>query len=446
MQNVFPFARPAIASRGQELTLLFVGDNGSSNNLQFTDIEWTRWDGANWSAPQAIRTNAQAEFSPQVKYDGNGDAIAVWQRVADPNFTNVNVSALAAQMEIVWSRWARASGTWSEPVALTANDHLDNAPLLCGPMANGDVLLLWTENEANLLMGTNDPGADRVLWCEWSAASRSWSAPQVLIEGLAYRLSQSLAGAGNLAVFAWSQDGDGVLTNDTDHEVFYSTYANGTWTESTQFTPAGTPNKNVRAAVSPTGHTYLFWETADGLVMNRDFADASQLVRSADQTTGFTDYALTLGPAGNLVLLWQGMTTNGPDANYAVYDPVSDTWSRDGLLSQDAALERSLTPVWDDLGNLTVAYAKQEIIYTNKTVSSRAAADHPHQCAAARPDRPGGQQTRVDQGSRTGNGRFDGQRGELFAGRRARAHGPRAQPGQPGDERRGGGVLRWQPG
>ncbi len=154
-------------------------------------------------------------------YDGNGDAIAVWERVADPNFNQTNLTAMAAQMEIVWSRWNRTNGAWTEPAALTANSYLDHAPLLCGPMSDGSVLAVWTANQQNLLIGTNAPGNDTVLWAEWSAASRAWSAPRVLVDGLAYRLSQSLAGTGNHAVYAWTLDADGVLTNDTDQEVFF---------------------------------------------------------------------------------------------------------------------------------------------------------------------------------------------------------------------------------
>ena len=80
VQNAFPDSSPALAAWGAELMLLYVTDNGMSNNLQYTDIAWTRWDGTNWSAPLAIQTNTQAEFAPQVAYDGNGDAIAVWER------------------------------------------------------------------------------------------------------------------------------------------------------------------------------------------------------------------------------------------------------------------------------------------------------------------------------------------------------------------------------
>ena len=134
VQNAYPNSSPAMAARGTELMLLYVTDNGITNSLQYTDIAWTRWDGTNWSVPLAIRTNTQAEFAPQVAYDGNGDAIAAWERVADPNFNQTNLTAMAQQMEIVWSRWSRASGMWSEPVALTANSSEVPLPLGVVPL------------------------------------------------------------------------------------------------------------------------------------------------------------------------------------------------------------------------------------------------------------------------------------------------------------------------
>jgi formylglycine-generating enzyme required for sulfatase activity len=121
VENVFPGSSPAMASKGEELMLLYVADNGSSNTLQCTDIRWTRYDGTNWSTPATIHTNTQAEFAPQVAYDGNGDAIAVWECVADPNFNQTNLPAMAAQMEIVWSKWNHTSGAWSTLAPLTSN-------------------------------------------------------------------------------------------------------------------------------------------------------------------------------------------------------------------------------------------------------------------------------------------------------------------------------------
>jgi hypothetical protein len=369
VQNAFPGSSPAMAARGTELMLLYVTDNGITNNLQYTDIAWTRWDGTNWSVPLAIRTNTQAEFAPQVAYDGSGDAIAVWERVADPSFNQTNLTAMAAQMEIVWSRWSRTNGAWIEPAALTANGYLDHAPLLCGPMSDGSVLAVWTGNQQNLLMGTNAPGNDTVWWAKWSAASRSWAAPRVLVDGLAYRLSQSLAGTRGHAVYAWTRDADGVLTNDTDQEVFFMEYTNSAWGAPQQLTTNTVADKTVCAAVATNGSVFLVWQSGTNLVMSKDFSTNTSLVRPDSQTAGFADYALALGPAGNLVLIWQEMSTNGSDAHYMVYDPVADVWGKDDLLCQDPPLERSFAPVWDNVGNLTVAYDKVQILYTNKTVT-----------------------------------------------------------------------------
>lgn len=369
VMNVFPASEPVLAGRGPDLMLLYVTDNGSPNDLQFTDIQWTRFDGTNWSVPATLHTNTQAEFAPQVAFDRYGDALAVWERVADPNFTNVDLTDMAAQMEIVWSRWIRTNGAWTEPVAMTTNGYLDHAPLLCGPMPNGDLLAVWTANQCNLLMGTNGAGADQVLWSRWIASAWRWSAPQTLLSGMSFRLSQSLAGTAGHAVYAWTRDVDGVLTNDLDQEVFYCDWRGGGWSVAKQLTTNTLADKNVRATVTTNGTVYMVWQSGTDLVMNRDFSSDFTLVRPDSQTAGFADYALTLGPNGNLVLLWQEMSTNGSDAHYVVYDPASGTWSQDMLLFNDPPLERSFAPVWDDVGNLTVAYNKVQIIYTNKTVT-----------------------------------------------------------------------------
>jgi hypothetical protein len=372
VQGTFPDGQPALAGRGLELILLYVADNGGTNALQFTDIKWTRFDGTNWTAPAFVTTDTRAEFAPQVAFDGNGDALAVWERVASTNFNVTNVAAMAAEMEIVWSRWSRDSGAWSQPASFTTNGVLDHAPLLAGPLANGDLMLAWTRNPANLLMGTGAVASAEsgvVLWSRWIAASRTWSAEQTLVSGVPYRLSQSLAAAANTAVYAWTRDFDGVLTNATDQQLFYTAFTNGGWTGPTQFTTGTDGNRAVRATVSATGEAFLVWRRNTDLVMNRGFAATNTLVRADAQTAGFGDYALTFGPSGNLVAVWEEMSADGPDAFYAVFDPAAGAWSREARLFTDASLERSFAPVWDAAGNLTVAYNRVAILKTNRTMT-----------------------------------------------------------------------------
>ena len=256
--NVFPGSEPALANKGQELMLLYVTDNGTTNGLQFTDIRWTRWNGTDWSVPTTLHTNTQAEFAPKVAYDGNGNAIAVWERVADANFNETNLTAMAAQMEIVWSKWNYNNNTWSAPVALTTNGVLDHAPMLCGPMADGSVLAVWTRNESNLLMGTNGAG-NQVLAAQWNSTNQSWSSPQTLIVDLPFRLSQSFAGTSNRAVYAWTRDLDGVLTNANDQQVFYCEWTNGVWGLAQQFTTNSFGNRNARVAVCTRRETFIWF-------------------------------------------------------------------------------------------------------------------------------------------------------------------------------------------
>jgi hypothetical protein len=91
-------------------------------------------------------------------------------------------------------------------------------------------------------------------------------------------------------------------------------------------------------------------------------------VRAGADSAGFADISLAVGPAGNVVVLWQEMTEAGSDAHYRVYDPVSATWGEDTLLSNDSELERSFAPVWDAVGNLVLAYDNVAITKEEKSV------------------------------------------------------------------------------
>jgi hypothetical protein len=372
LENVCSRSDPSLAAEGADLMLVYVSDNGAPGDLQFTDINWTHFDGTDWTEPAPIQADTRAEFAPRVAFDGNGDAVAVWERVKDPNFNAADVTIMATEMEIAWSRWDHTTGMWAEPATLTDNHHLDHAPLLCGPMADGSLLAVWTENTLNRLMGEGVEGADsnsHVLWARWDSTTRNWGPPQTLIASLPYRTSQSLAGAGSTAVYAWTRDVDGDLATARDLEVFSCEWNGAAWTAPTQRTNDLVPDRTVRVAVSAAGVIYLVWQQGGDLVMDVGFAGAPTLARADSQTAGFADYTVALGPAGNLLLIWQEQSDTGVDAHYSVYDPASGRWSKAAQLFNDPPLERSFSPVWDDVGNLALAYNRVEITSVTKTVT-----------------------------------------------------------------------------
>lgn len=111
------------------------------------------------------------------------------------------------------------------------------------------------------------------------------------------------------------------------------------------------------------------WQRDGDLVMDRNFLGAPTAVRADSTTMGFADFALTLGPGGNVLALWQEMSAASSDAHYRVYDPASNTWGLDTLPSNDAALERLFATVWDAAGNLVLAYNNVAIVKQTKTVA-----------------------------------------------------------------------------
>ncbi|MGI6300669.1 MAG: CARDB domain-containing protein [Verrucomicrobiota bacterium] len=371
IENVFPNSDPSLAGSGQELMLLYVADTGVQDTIQFTETRWTYFDGANWTDPAPIDDDPRGDFAPQVRFDGNGDAIAVWTRIADPAFEQEDLTAMASQLEIVWSRWSHTTGAWSVPIPLTDNQHLDHSPLLAGPVADGDLVLVWVENQANELGATGEPGAlqnDRIIGSRWDSLSGAWETPGLVMGPLTSRGGHDLSATGESGLYVWSQDIDGDPETLEDQEVFAREWTGGEWGQQHQLTDDDVADRGPRAVSTAEGESILVWLRGSDLVMQEGLAGEPQIVRAGSDSIGFIDFECTLGPGGNLVLLWQENSPDGADAYYSVYDPESRTWSRDDRLFEDAPLERSFAAVWDIVGNLTVAYNKVTMRKVTKSV------------------------------------------------------------------------------
>ncbi len=372
LANVYPDSAPALAGKGNNLMLLYVRDTGAANPVQFTEIAWTYFDGSSWSTPTSLAADPRGQFKPQVVFDGNGDAVAVFERIKDTAYAGTEVETMAAEMEIVWSRWDSATGLWTTSQALTDNSFLDHSPQLAGPLGDGDVQLVWTQNESNELQGSGvpgDPANSRIMTARWDCATQTWSPPAVLVDDLTYELSGYLAAGWPKAVYLWSRDLDGNFDDFSDAELFYRVWdeSGGAWGPAVQYTTDTIHDRNAELAVSNTGNLYCVWQRGADLVMDVNFAGAPSVIRTDTETLGFADYALTLGPGGNLLVLWQEMNEYGSDVHFRVFDPASSTWGLDTLLSQDSDVESALAPVWDAMGNLTLAYTNT--IITKETVS-----------------------------------------------------------------------------
>jgi hypothetical protein len=193
-----------------------------------------------------------------------------------------------------------------------------------------------------------------------------------LVSSVVGRSSESLAGVGGRAIYVWTRDTDGDPGTSFDQELFYVTWDGQAWSPVRQLTSDTVVDRNVRAAVTPSGEIFLVWQRDNDLVLDRNLNGAPAVIRPDSRTLGFEDFALTAGPSGNLALLWQERGAQGTDIFYRVFDPASNSWSADLQLTNNGDLERSLAAAWDSEGNLTLAY---NLVAVNKVTKSVTLAD-----------------------------------------------------------------------
>ena len=374
LANVFPKAKPSLAQRDGKLMLAYVRDTGAANPVQFTEVAFTYYDGTSWTAPGPIAADARGQIDAHVAFAGNGDAIAVWNRIKDAAYTGTGApEEMAPQLEIVSSRWSSATRVWSPVVALTNNSILDHKPILSGPLTDGDLMLGWVSNPSNEIGGSGAPGAatnDQFLVARWDTATSTWSAPTVVNPSVTNNQSVAFAARGNKAAFVWTQDLDGDPATSGDTELYSQVWNGTSWGSATRVTNDLLGDRPPQVAISPSGDIYTLWVSGTDLVMQTNFTGPRSVVRADSGDAGFSDFTLTLADNGRVLVLWQAMSATGPDAFYRVFDPASNTWGLDDQLSRDSSMEKSFSAVWDSDSNLVIAYNNVEMVPTTQTVTN----------------------------------------------------------------------------
>jgi hypothetical protein len=143
----------------------------------------------------------------------------------------------------------------------------------------------------NYFVGS-DASPTTVHWARFDANTNTWSAPASLIENLTGERAETLAGAGSLAVYAYTRESDLATSSTLDTEVYYTQYNGSSWSTVERLTNNGVLDDSIRAAVTATGKTYLVWQMGSDLVMNQDFETTTSLVRANSTSMGFMDFAL----------------------------------------------------------------------------------------------------------------------------------------------------------
>ncbi|MFN0169766.1 MAG: CARDB domain-containing protein [Bryobacteraceae bacterium] len=344
VQNVFPYGSLAMAQNHGERMLLYVNDSGR-RPFQFSDIYWMRHSGNGWTEPAPVSSDIRDEFAPKVAYDGSGTPIAVWERVKNPEFRELDPDALNKELELVWSRFDRLTGVWTEPQPLTDNDYADEAVQLAGPMQDGGVLAVWSSGR----------GGELMMWSRWDPQILRWGVPDVIPGVLTPRLSAAFGGRGAKALLAWGADNDFDLDTTEDREIFAVEW-DGQWRQPVRITDDSVADDSPRVAVGPQEQARILWLRGKDLVMSEINEVAPTVVRPESSSLGFADYRVTASPAGHLLLLWQDQSSRGPNLYARLLDGRGTVWSQDITLFAESVFARGVAPSWDESDVLTLGF------------------------------------------------------------------------------------------
>jgi hypothetical protein len=370
--DVFALSEPALAIRGDgsgagDRTLLYLHDDPAKPLGQGTEIAVTQWDGLNWTAPISLTDDLNLDFTPQVVYDGAGNAVALWERSYTDAITAGLTLTFMQSLDIGAAAWISATQTWSPVSLLTANNGMaDYAPRL-RRAADDAVLALWETNDGHEMLGTPDHPVT-YTYAMWDGAV--WSAPAAALTGLTNTLGMDVAlYAADQGALVYVRDADLVSTT-VGAELFYSLYDGSSWSAPQRLTDDDVSDTAPSLVYDGSGGLKLLWLRGDELVMLEDSWDIADLatVRAESLEAGFLDHALVRSPQGHLALAWQSGHDGISDLAYRVYDAAAGRWGADRYLMEDDALEIAMSPAFAADGTLHVAYRKEQTEYVTETV------------------------------------------------------------------------------
>ncbi len=361
--DVYPLADPALAVRDDGARVaLWVHDDVSRPIGQGEEIAAAHWNGAIW-VTATLTADAYQDFNPQVNYDAQGDAVAVWERSNTVWFSPTLTITYARSFEIATAAWDHGTGLWSAPLTLTHDSLMDVTPQLARG-GDGALLALWRTGEGVDLLGTmTNPLTLTAAW--WDGTS--WSPPSAALAGLVHVLDVDVAVySATRAALVLALDGDGDLGTGSDGEVAYATWDGAAWSALTPLTSDAITDSHPALAYDAAGAPVVVWLRGADLVQQVGWTGTPAVVRPASTSGAFLDFDLVGAADGGLALLWQTLGADGADAAYALYDPLHASWGADNALMADTALDESFAPALA-ADALLLAYQKVAIEFVTLT-------------------------------------------------------------------------------
>lgn len=359
ISNVFPYAEPALATFDTGAALAYVAYDPEQPVTQGNELWVAFQKEGNWNPPTRVTDDSHNDYAPSLAYAADGKLVMIWERVRPALFNGDSPEALAPHLEIAYSVYDPAAGSWSAPAFLSNNTVLDFAPYLARS-PDGELKAFWLHSPGNQLIGDADDPV-RLYSATWNGTG--FDAPVIHPHGFKDAWDFSFAYDGERARVAWIQDADGDVTTLGDQQVYYSVFDGLGWGNPVALhpDPAAPAGRPALLCVGPD-QWELFWQRGDDLVRMTDWG--TQAVESVREDSGgfaFANFHVSGADDGRILLIWQGMGESSPDVFCRIYDAEHGVWSEDLRLTQQAGQEAALAGNLQGDGTLRLFFTRARV-------------------------------------------------------------------------------------
>jgi hypothetical protein len=268
-------------------------------------------NGATWTAPAVLNTNAAtdsgADYWPQVTTDGAGNWLAVWDSNENLGGT------IGTDDDILVAGSTNNGATWTAPAALNTNAATDSGwdwePQVTTD-GGGNWLAVWCSNDD---LGGTIGGDYDILVARSTNNGATWTAPAALNTNAAsdsesdWYPEVTTDGGGNWVAVWWSNDSlGGTIGTDADILVARSTNNGATWTApaalNTNAATDACEDADPQVVEDGAGHWVAVWQSCDDLAgtigWDYDILYATQYIPPYPPVGGMAELPDASGSAG----------------------------------------------------------------------------------------------------------------------------------------------------
>jgi len=363
--NVFYRSQPTITADGNDLLLAWIYDDPTRDPCELspnrTQVVFSECADDAWSDPAAIDDDGTADFSPQLITLPGGNALCLWENLAEVLPLGTSLTDMAGAMEIEAAFYDSSSGTWTAQ-NLTDNAHLDRTPRIAAA-DDGTAMAVWISNDNNDVLGSDANALNEIRYSLWDGAA--WTEPNTIATDIGLIVKTDLAYKGDQAIYVYTLDIDHDWATETDRELYTVIHDSNGFSPPYRLTEDALLDANPQIAYDQNDLLMVWYRDANLVACyNFDMENADQILATS-ASSGSMDFRLTRSPAGQISLVWTEASSQGVDIMTATYDADLDIWSNAYQLTADGGMEHSVAATYAGDAELALSYNKVMIVDNN---------------------------------------------------------------------------------